>query len=144
MGLALGKHRIDQGASRAQGFQGQPLVEQPRRARADHFDGESSQMLLEPRPPKATDLIAGLEGAPHPPPAAAPDQPRMAAMSTGHQMDDGGGLAMLGGGQHDAVIAPFHILTPSPARRTSPQGKSSQIVGPPERRVLNGIRTFTL
>ncbi len=90
--------------------------EQARGGQRDPLDLVVPEMLVEPRPPGRADPVAGLQHRPHARAGAAAHQAEMAAMTGGHQFDDGRGLPVALDAEHDAFVDPFHACASPDSR----------------------------
>jgi hypothetical protein len=79
-----------------------------RRARIERLDRVVTKMFIEPCAPGATDAVTRLQHRPQPRARPSPHQTEMAAVGTRHQFEDGIGLPVTPGAEHDALVSPFH------------------------------------
>ena len=93
---------------RLQPEDGDGAVEEPRRVEFQRLDLKEAEMLVQPRPPMELDPITRLQERLHPAAATAAHETKMAAMRTGHYLQDGARLTMPAGAQNDSFVAPFH------------------------------------
>src|SRR4051794_18541257 len=95
-------------------------------------------MLVETRPPRSCDAIAGLQDRPHARPCAAAHQTNMTAVLTCHQLEDDTRLTVTLDAEYDAFISPLHrdaipSETPAPSRGNV-QGRRSSLLAPSQTR----------
>ena len=108
MRLALRQRLLEQPGRRRSAASLQRLVEQPRAEQLHGLGAEMAEMLGQPRLPHQLQPVARLQHRPRPPPAAALDQPQMAAVLEGQRRQDRIGLAVRPHGQRDPFVLPVH------------------------------------
>ena len=67
-----------------------------------------AEMLLEPRPPRGYDAVAGLQHGSQARSCPSPDQAEMAAVRARQELEDGVGFPVAPDAEHDALVAPLH------------------------------------
>ena len=67
-----------------------------------------AEALVEARPPRQADPVAGLEHRLHPARAPAMHEPEVAAVGPGHEFEDDAGLALAAQAEHQGLVGPLH------------------------------------
>ncbi len=134
MRLAFGEGRVEKRAEGVEGGEG-TAVGQEGCAGDQGFDGESADMVVEPRAPGEVYLRAGLEKGCHAARGPAAHDTGMAAVGCGEHLDDRGAFAVRPHGEDRALVPPFHEAEygrerpDTSGRRVAEAGKPGQPAG---------------
>ncbi len=96
-----------------QGVEGFGLCQKPRRAQSRWFNGEASEMFVEPGAPDEINLIAWLQYRMHAFGAAAFDEAQMPPVRIRHDFEDDARLTIFLETGNQSFVAPLHDSRPS-------------------------------
>jgi len=88
--------------------QRQPVIEQGRRPLAHRLEAGRAELVGDPRAEAHHHLRPRLQHRLHPPGGPAGHVRRILAVPGGQELDDGAGLAMGAGAEHEGVVVEFH------------------------------------
>ena len=107
VGVALWQHAAER-SQMSDAVEGMRDRQERRRPRIEGLDRVVAEMFIEPRAPGAADAVTRLQHRPQPRARPSPHQTEMAAVGTRHQFEDGIGLPVTPGAEHDGLVSPFH------------------------------------
>ena len=105
--IALGQHPAER-SKMSDTVEGVRDRQERRRARIERLDHIVAKMLIQPCAPGAADAVTRLQHRPQPRARPSPHQTEMAPVLARHQLEDGVGLPVAPGAEHDALIGPLH------------------------------------